>query len=109
MSIDFGAVLLNLSGTPMKETLESEELTLGTACVNALLSQTTDAQGKTVSGTEKYKQADLAHKIYKAVMAKKSLCLSINEVTMLKQITGTMYLPIVVKRIWDLLDPSVEN
>jgi hypothetical protein len=105
MKIDFSPELTNLAGDPLKEGsadgTSGDTLTLQTVCVNALLSED---PAKKVSGVDKKKRGDLADRIY-AQEDKEGVSVDIKELSLLKDLIGEVYPPIIVKRAWDLLDP----
>ena len=108
MKIEFGTVLTNFADTVVKDAETGKALTLGVVCVNALLSQTQRA-GKPLPGAEKLRCANLAEKLYAAAEAGTGLDVKAEDVVLLKEAVGDLYPPLVVKRVWDLLDPSTEG
>jgi hypothetical protein len=103
MKIDFSVKIVSLAGIPVKDQTGTEDLTLGSVCVNALL---TLIEGqKRLSGMERKKQADLADRIY----GQDIVNLDVKDISLLKDLAGELYPPLIVKRVWDLLDPQDEK
>ncbi len=101
--IDFSIVLVNLAGKALKDQ-DNQDLTLGSTCVSALLTMT--EKDSKLAGLERKKRADLADRIYDK---KEPVNLDVKEISLLKDLVGEVYSPLIVKRVWDLLDPDVES
>lgn len=94
MILDMSAILLDLDGKPI--LLDAEPLTLGRACVRAL---STLFDGE--DGATKTRRFELAMDLHGG----KHVELSAEDVTELKLVTGRIWNPVVVGRIYGLLDP----
>lgn len=125
MQIDFSAVIKTLEDQPVLEkapdlkavikalSLEKpqaeilamiqgsyKELTLGGACINALMMP--EPQGKDLTGEEKLKRLDLALAIQSAAGP---LDLTAELVTLLKRLVNQTYpSPLVVARAWNMIE-----
>jgi hypothetical protein len=105
-TIDFTQVLIAVDGKPIQEpTAPGKEapppLTLGDVAVVAL-----DAaleEDRTASGEAKFLRDQIARKIYK----KKSVILTVEEITTIKTRIGKAYPAGIVGAAWRLLDPAV--
>lgn len=96
MKIDFGTVLNDLEGNPIRDG--EGVVTLRHICVNALFAIYNDEPG--LSGTDKAKRYKLAMRL------KPEVCeVSAEEVTTLKTLVGKAYAPLVVGRAYEVLDP----
>ncbi len=101
-AIDFTQILTDLDGKPVKNS--EIEVTLGAAATHALLTPFPDEQN--LSGEEKVKRFLLATKVREA----KDVKLTIDELNMIKKLVGKAYAPLLVGRIWEIIDPaSVEK
>lgn len=72
-------------------------MTLRSACVQALT-----APNENQTGDEKFKNFCLAQRITE----RDNVALSAEEITNLKALTGAIFIPIVVGRVWEMLDPQ---
>ncbi len=107
MNIDFSAKLLDLEGKPIIDVVAGAdgapvqvEATLGRAAVNVLLAMTEDDRG--MSGSDKAGRFALALKLQGAA----EVDVTIEEVALIKRLTGQVFGPLVVGRCWALLDPK---
>jgi len=96
MRIDFDAPLLDLKGEPLIEN--GVEVTLGAIASNALLATYRDEQDLT--GEEKVKRFRLA------VIARGAQDLSVEQIVLLKKLIAKAYSPLIVGRVFELLDPQ---
>lgn len=95
--IDFSQTITNYDGTPVKDN--EQEVTLKLLSVGALSAQFQDEQN--LPPTDKFKRGDLALKIYNST---EPLSLKSEDVTMLKNVIGKAYGPMVVYKAYQLLD-----
>lgn len=106
--IDFTQTIKGLDGKAIVPSVQNggdgkTPVTLSDVCVNALESQLqTDAQ---MSGQEKFKLDQLAHKIYN----QKHVDLSIEEIALIKERVGKVSPTIVVGAVWGILDPPAKK
>lgn len=100
MKIDFSQILKTLDGKPIK-TPENKNLTLRDATTNALLSAHEDE--KNLAGKDKALRYHLAMRIYGA---KSPILLKSEECTLIKDLTGKAYLPLIVGQVWEIIDPA---
>ncbi len=109
MKFDFGKVLLDFDNKPMPhhppEIVDGKQvigkpiiITLGYACRSAL----SGFQDK-VSPEEKYKRGNLAYNICNT----DDVDLKVEDVTLIKKLIGEFWGPVVVKRVWDLLEKPI--
>lgn len=108
MKIDVGRVITNFEGITIKDnfnidkTKEAKDLTLGGACINALLYIQDE---KVISGDEKLTRYELALKIKIALGTdKKEIELKIEEVAKIKELVGKFYNTIVVGQTYKMLE-----
>lgn len=99
MQLDVTRILKNIEGKPFKETGEkSKDLTLGKACVGALLYI---KNNDTVDGNEKFLRGEIAMRIHGA---KKFVDLTIEDIAKIKTLVGDLYGPMLILRIWEILE-----
>lgn len=105
MKIDFSAKVLDFEGGPVKSSTEekAEDLTLRLACVRALVIPYEDERN--LSAEDKFKRGELAAKIY---AANEPTELKVEDVATLKKLIGKAFSPLIIYRIWPLLD-AAEN
>lgn len=104
-TVDFTAPLVGIDGKTLQQNPsdpKSPVVTLGDIAVNALETQTMDDQKMT--GLDKFKLDQLAHKIYKSKAAE----ISPDEMTSIKDRIGKIYPQVYVGAAWRLLDPSLK-
>lgn len=103
MKLDLHATITDLDGKPILEGDEpgAKPASLGSLLMRSLL---VPMRGdETMDGAEKVRLAMLAHRMHGV----KSIELTAEEVTLLKDRTGKTYLlPLVVMRIWQAIDPA---
>lgn len=100
---DFDSPILDENNVPVCEEAKTpcpsdRVMTVGRAARNALYILGQDEQN--TSGDERYKRAELAARIKGKVDNLKS-----EEKALIKQRVGKVFGPLVVKRVWDELDP----
>jgi hypothetical protein len=106
---DFSAKIIDIDGHPIIDDLKcpadkdgkrtcSDELTLSTVSVRALLANFPDEQN--LAGDEKLKRFVLASKIRDGGEVK----LTAEEISLIKRLIGKAYVPTVVGRSYPLLD-----
>ena len=107
MKINFNTELLDIDGKAIKITKPSTDpkkpgketaITLKKACIDALLGMTD--KDKAIDGTKKFELYDLAIRLNKGG----DISLKAEEVVLLKQRIGAIYLPLIVGRCYDLLE-----
>lgn len=102
--IDFSQVLTDQSGkpitTPAPDGQPAAPFTLGVAATQALFGSYPDEQN--LSGKTKFERGTLAMKLAKGGR----VVLSPEDVTMIKDLIGKAYSPLVVMRAWSMLDPT---
>lgn len=89
-------VLTDLSGAAMNGT--NGPLTLGSACVDALLGAYQDEAA--LPGEEKYRRFQLATKL----SSSDEVDLTAEEIAQLKKLVGKAWSPLVVGRVYELLE-----
>ncbi len=99
MKIDFSKRLTNLQGQVLKDDTTGEEVTVGTICVQALLS--TDRE-ETLDGMEKVRRYELA----KSIFNKEKESLSAEEVVLIKKMVGKFFTTVVAGQVLPMLDGS---
>lgn len=85
-----------------KPIMKDEPLTLGKACAVALLG---NFPGE-LSGDEKVKRYSLAMDIHKA---KNSIDLTVEDVSLIKELIAKVYSVLVTGQAWQILDPVKKN
>jgi len=104
-SIDFTQVIIGLDGKPLLQGDPKTpiSMTLSDVAMNAL--ETMIEEDKQMSGSDKYKQDELAHKFY---MNKRAV-LTVEEIALIKTRIGKLYSPLIVGASWRLLDPALHE
>jgi len=100
---NLSAPILDLAGSPMLDEQGSDGpvvATVAKACVTALTA-TLPGEGQ-LSGEEKFKRFLLAQRI----VGTPDLDLAAEDIVLLKRLIGTAYPPLVVGRVWEVLDPA---
>jgi len=90
----------------VKELKESGPvLTFKSVCIGALDAQQMDQQGnpKKVDAMAKAKRAKLARKIYDATMP---IELSLDELSLVRDLVGESCMPLIIEQIWGAVDPK---
>lgn len=99
MKVNFGTKLKTLEGKPIKKgNANSDDATLGSVSINALLSLTDE--DRKLDALKKFEMGKLAKRIYDG----KEIDLKAEEITLIKKRIGMMYPPLVVFRAYELLD-----
>jgi len=99
-------------GTPPltddKEIKKYPPFTLRTACVNVLIMQERNEQGraKEITAKEKVERYELAKKIHKC---EGLVDLQAEEIALLKKLIGAAYPPLTVGQAFEILDPHSEK
>lgn len=101
MKIDFDRVLTGLNGESIKDP-RGTDIRLKDVCINALDYYGADELLK-APGQEKYHRGQLAQRIYDA---SGPIEISVEDVALLKSLTGKIYGPHVVMVVWDMLDSN---
>jgi len=96
---NFNLAILDMAGNAIKDE-ENKAVTLGTVCVNALLST---AQSDTTPGQEKAARYKLAMKIHGEAG---DVDVTAEDISRMKDLCGKIYGPLVVGRVWELLEQS---
>jgi len=104
-TIDFTQQLTGIDGKPLMngDAKTPVPMTLGDAAVLALESQI--EEDRTTTGDAKFKQDELARKIYKNAKAS----LTVEEIASIKTRIGKVFPPMTVGAAWRLLDPSLKE
>ena len=97
MKRDFGTILLDIEGQPLKATSE-RHLTLGEACATALLNTYED--DARVSGEEKVHRHTLASLVYQ----KKWTSVTSEQIALMKTYLARAYGPVVVGPAYQALE-----
>ncbi len=107
MNIDFDTIVCDQEGNPVKDTIAAQsnggtakDLTLGNAAIYALNTSFQDEQSLT--GNDKFNRGRLAYDIYKTPQ----LDLKSEDITLIKNVIGKMYTPMIVYQTYNLLDNS---
>jgi len=99
--IDFTTALNDLDGAAISDGTDAKTpFTLGDAAVRALVISYDDE--RSLSPEEKFKRGELAARIHNAT----ALSLKSEEITLLKNLIGKAYSPLIVFRAWPLLDAA---
>ncbi len=101
MKININETIKNIKGEAIKDGETKEPLTLKTICTNALMG--TYEEEKKVSGAEKAKRFQLAMKIQSS---NGEAVLQSEEISLVKELIGRGYPPLVVGRAYEILDPK---
>lgn len=99
MKIKLNVPITDLSGEPIKEANSKDYVTIGSACVAAVMNS---GLTEKTEGKEKFERYQLANKIHN----KPEIDLSIDEIAKIKGFVGAMYTPLVVGRIFDHFEGS---
>lgn len=101
MKINFGTELISYDGRPIEDLDESGKsvrLHLGTICARALVMVGKDEE---LTGQQKFDRTKVALKIHDN---RDGVDLTVEEVAMIKDVTGRVFNPAVVFAIWTLLE-----
>lgn len=101
MKIDFTTVIVDLDKKPIKMDKTNEDMTMRSVCVLSLIS----GDSRDVDAKEKFDRARLAEKIND----NDELDLRVEDITLLKDLIGKMWVPLVIMRTWDILDPPAKE
>lgn len=96
MKINFNIELKDMDGKPIMET-KDKPLLLDKVCVNAVLSEIPDEK---TTGEQKLQRFQLAKKIYGAG----EIDVTAEEIVLLKDKIGKLYLPLVVGQVFEILE-----
>ena len=106
LAIDFNRFLLDDDDKPICEVAKENDVcpqgrnfTLGRAVRNALYAAFPDEQN--LPGDEKVKRAELAMRT-----KQENAQFQAEDFALMKKLTGKLYSPLIVMRIWELLDPK---
>lgn len=100
MKINFNQPILDLTGKNSVKDPDGGTVTLGSACMTALLYLHPDEQG--LSGIEKAERFAVAMKI--AAAGEGEADVSAEDIVKVKLVVGKLYNPLVVGRAYSLLD-----
>lgn len=100
MHYDFSIKIRGIDGKPLVDAVTKEEATVQTALVNALTAEYRDEK---IEGSEKMKRWVLAERIH----SNKEIDLTAEEASLLKNLVGKAFGPIVVGPVWNALDHPV--
>lgn len=106
MTIEWDTELTTATGLPIGDQMEagsSKPLTLRKACCHALFMSFPDEQN--LSGQKKFQRASLAMMIHDTPEPK----LVVEQIAQIKELVAKMYGPVVVYRVWTLLDAGEGN
>lgn len=105
MKIDFNQILVNPVtelpfewGTKDGKIVPNYSPTLKDIAIESL---SVLIQGETLPGVDRFKRGMLAATIYRG---KESVDLTVEEISLLKDLTGKLYPPLTVAAIWQLLE-----
>lgn len=121
MEIDFNTVLKDLDDKDIKRNIYSgdydaygnpvktgdEILTLGMVCRDSLVNLTGDELK--LPGDKKDDRYHLAGKIRKSEKEEKPINLKSEDITLLKELIGVKYMPLIIGDAWKILDPQKES
>jgi hypothetical protein len=96
MKVNFKQEIKTIGGKDVVREGTNEKLTLADVAINALLS----LEDKT-SGEEKFKRYALSKKIHENT---NSVDLKVEEITLIKEMIGKIYAPLIVGQTWDMLE-----
>lgn len=96
MKIDFNIELKDMNDKPIMEA-KDKPLTLDKVCVNAILSEIPDEK---TTGEQKLQRFKLAKKIYGAG----EIDIASEEIVLIKDKVGKLYLPLVVGQVFLILE-----
>ena len=100
--IDVTQVICEFDGEPLAVGEEGKEqiLTLRLVCTRSLTAILRQDEG--VGGEEKLRRGMLAERIY----VNDEVELKAEEISLVKELVGRLYGPLVVMRVWRMLDPA---
>ena len=101
MKLDVTRILKNLDDKPLKGD-DGKDLTLGKACVTALMAM---EPNKPVDGNEKFLRGELAMRIHRA---KKYIDLKVEETAKIKKRIGVGFGPLLIVQVWEILEKKKE-
>lgn len=96
MKLNTKKIVKNLNGKPFQE--EGKDLSIGDVCCNALLFNYPEE--KNVSGKEKYRRWKLAARLNSGGVED----VEIEDLNLIKELTGKFYGPLLVGPIYDILE-----
>ena len=100
MDINFDKILRDFDGAEIPMTAGGNDPTkLGYVCITALMASFPGEEQ--LPGTEKYKRYDLARKIHKGG----TVNVPTEDVTLLKNLIGKAFAPLIVGSAYEILDP----
>lgn len=100
MKINFSIEIEDLEGNPIpKSETNKTNATVGSCCINALMASYEDEKG--LSGDDKVKRLNLAQKIHSD---KSEYEYTAEDVVLLKKLVGKAYAPLVVGRVYEVLE-----
>ena len=102
MKVKITVPITDMDGTAIKSG--DKDLTLRETFCNSLMNA---PDSQTIDGAEKCKRYDLAVRIHRH--SKGEIDLNLEEVTLLKDLVGKTYFPIVVGQVWSILDPAPDE
>jgi hypothetical protein len=97
-AIDFTRVIVDLDGKPLQNA--GVDMTLGETATHALLAHYEGERN--LGDDEKLKRFLLAAKIRQAKDAK----LTADEIALIKKLVAKAFAPLVVGRVWEIIDPA---
>jgi len=102
MTKDFSTALQNADKTPMKRTASSDSpvATVGDVIGDALLAVSENDRG--LSGDQKNQR----YKLWKKLEGGGEKSFSLEEASLIKQVVGNVYGPLIVGQIYDLLEEN---
>ena len=106
MKIKFAQVLLSMDGEPMQEAREGKptrDLTLGRACINALL---TDIPNEQTTGTQKFDRFKLAMRLGNEP---DPIEVTAEEIATIKAQVGKVYFTYAMGLVWQILEGQAET
>lgn len=95
MIINFDSLMTNMDGSTTTE--EGAPVKMSAFVMNALLSSNLE---QNLSGTDKFKRAQLAEKVYKGGDVE----LNAEDLSLIKTVVGLYYTPLVVLRIFNHIE-----
>lgn len=108
MRFDFSQFILNLDNQPIPNRRDPNNpresappMSLSTVCVNALLGFDPQEDAR-LEGTEKLRRFNLAQKLYNGGWVE----VTAEEVALLKTLVNRMYAPLIVGRVWQVLESN---
>jgi len=105
MKIDFSTPICDFDGKPLPlikegKVVEDKTVTLATVCVEAL--NATFPDERELDGKEKFDRFMLASKVYSGG----EIDLKVEDLAMIKKLVGKAYGPLVVGRVYELIDEA---